>query len=686
MATKKLLPHVDVLLVTVTEVEASAVIKEVNNQISQGQIQREPNHNDTWHIPNINNTYHDFGYIGGARTFMVQSGMGSGGPSGSTLTIHEAIKELSPSAVIMVGIAFGVNKYNQNIGEILVSQQLQAYELQRLGTAPNGESSTILRGDCSSASPKLLEKFTASSHKWNKSSVKFGKVLSGDKLVDNQDFRDQLLKLAQESIGGDMEGTGLYASAFRSQVHWILVKAICDWADGQKDVNKDEYQQKAAQNAAEFVIYTLLQGGFDSGKKHKNNSHSNLSSALKEHFKEVTESIRNGRLVFFLGSGINFSNTPNDNLPPNDIQIAEELHESSSFKTKELIGLPCDVCPYKLKDRPDDRKRQTSLCPIKKDLANFPHLQYEQDLVVAKVDIRCLSQYIITDTNASGLMDKLSRYFRRNYSPNKFQYLFASLAASMEKKQYKFPYQLIATTNYDLGLECAFEKAFDGSQTTFDVVSYIAEGDDCSRFKHIFSENGNRKVEVIGRPEQPTNQYEKLPLAENLSNNLPTVERPIILKLFGGALHNSPNPGEDSFAIAPTHLLNYMIGKDGKKPILSELLPQKLIQRLNQSDILFIGFSANDSDLQMLLSRVCPGRFGIAMDTSKSKNGTPKAWLIHQSSPGQLSNKYFSEHKWAVELVECPYEDYVNKLQAHLEKVLNLDLSNCSAHRNYNKR
>jgi hypothetical protein len=59
-----------------------------------------------------------------------------------------------------------------------------------------------------------------------------------------------------------MEGAGLYAVAQREKVDWILVKAICDYADGNKGQDKDKRQQTAARNAARFVFHVLNQGGF----------------------------------------------------------------------------------------------------------------------------------------------------------------------------------------------------------------------------------------------------------------------------------------------------------------------------------------------------------------------------------------------------------------------------------------
>lgn len=249
---QKQLPKVDVLLVTVAEVEARAVLK----------LFPKPT---LYHIGD--QTYHDLGIVRGARIFMVQSEMGSGGQSGAILTIQEGISSLRPSTVIMVGIAFGVNAKKQEIGDILVSRQIMDYDLQRIGTDRDGKLVITPRGDRPSASPRMLSRFRAAANYWTAPpNVKFGLILSGAKLVDNQDFRDQLLTLEAEAIGGDMEGGGLYAAAQRKKVDWILVKAICDWADGNKGSNKQAHQELAAANAARFVIDVIKQGGFsDSG-------------------------------------------------------------------------------------------------------------------------------------------------------------------------------------------------------------------------------------------------------------------------------------------------------------------------------------------------------------------------------------------------------------------------------------
>jgi nucleoside phosphorylase len=258
----------DVLLVTVTEIETKAVLHAFTKKHQHGYER---------HSIGIK-TYYELGTVNDARIFLVQSEMGVGGPGSSLLTVHEGIQALGPSSVIMVGIAFGVDNDKQRIGDVLVSRQLCGYELQRYGTTCDGKPAIISRGDRVTASAKLLDRFTSGSLDWSsrqgrcEKRVHFGIILSGETLVDNIDYRDQLRALEPEAIGGEMEGVGLYTAAQNAKVDWILVKAICDWADGNKSGEnmvvsgngkgrpkslKDYNQKRAAKIAAQFTMHVL---------------------------------------------------------------------------------------------------------------------------------------------------------------------------------------------------------------------------------------------------------------------------------------------------------------------------------------------------------------------------------------------------------------------------------------------
>ncbi len=236
----------DILIITVTKVESLAVLDTFEKSVKQKPKPQSIN----------DRVYFNLGMVNGARVFLTQSEMGSGGLGATSQTVTKSIEALSPAAVIMVGIAFGVNEEKQKIGDILVTKQLCLYDLQRVGTQ-EGQPKIVLRGDKPHASPWLINHFESTNLLWQGAKVRFGEILTGDKLVDNLDFRDQLRRFESEAIGGEMEGAGLYVACQDKKVDWILIKAICDWADGKKSQDKAARQQKAAYNATKFVLAGL---------------------------------------------------------------------------------------------------------------------------------------------------------------------------------------------------------------------------------------------------------------------------------------------------------------------------------------------------------------------------------------------------------------------------------------------
>ena len=185
------------------------------------------------------------------------------GVSEAQLVTEECIREFSPDAIIGVGIAFGVDKQKQEIGDVLVSTGVNDYELQKVK-----QGVIEPRGLTAPASPLLIERFTHLTHCWEPDGtdgnprIIDGVLLSGNKLIDDVDYRDSLAKLSgTQIIGGEMEGLGIQKPAYKKKLDWIVVKAICDFGDGNKGAaSKESDQKKAALNAA-WVVRAALDVG-----------------------------------------------------------------------------------------------------------------------------------------------------------------------------------------------------------------------------------------------------------------------------------------------------------------------------------------------------------------------------------------------------------------------------------------
>jgi nucleoside phosphorylase len=243
--------RVDVLLVTVNDIEKAAVLDGFKREVGHGARLRF----------GVRKTYYDLGTLGGARVVMVQSEMGSVSPGASFSTVAGACDELHPRGVIAVGIAFGVDRKRQDIGDVLVSKQVLPYDVQRVGTGADGATVIIPRAGKPDASSRLVDRLRSAKVGWTNSEVSFGLILSGEKLVDNIDYRGQIVALAPEALGGEMEAAGTYSAAYDRNTDWIIVKGICDWADGKKRINKTKRQKLAAENSASLVIHAIKLGG-----------------------------------------------------------------------------------------------------------------------------------------------------------------------------------------------------------------------------------------------------------------------------------------------------------------------------------------------------------------------------------------------------------------------------------------
>jgi len=126
-----------------------------------------------------------------------QDGQGVSGPCSKRWTERFRRSVLGPS--IAIGIAFGVDENKQNIGDILLSSSCVHT------SATESERTTSYSGVLAAriaATPQSLSGLLRPSGLHPVKSV----YADRKKLVDNVDYRSQLLSFESEAIGGEMEG------------------------------------------------------------------------------------------------------------------------------------------------------------------------------------------------------------------------------------------------------------------------------------------------------------------------------------------------------------------------------------------------------------------------------------------------------------------------------------------------
>lgn len=238
----------DFVIVTATPIELKAVVRLLNIDTSEELL--------PCRIHTSSGQYY-LGKFGHYKTVVTQCRMGTRDERGAGFVTQKALELWKPKAVIMVGIAFGKSSIEQKIGDVLVATEIIDYDVNRIGL-----DGIVDRGGRPPSNRNLLGLFEQA-HEWefsrpDGSPCKLipAPVLSGDKLVDNPEFKADLFKRFPHAKGGEMEGIGFCSAANSLQKPWILIKAICDWADGKKN---DKHQPLAAAAAVSLVHYVLSQ-------------------------------------------------------------------------------------------------------------------------------------------------------------------------------------------------------------------------------------------------------------------------------------------------------------------------------------------------------------------------------------------------------------------------------------------
>lgn len=179
--------------------------------------------------------------------------------------VSQLVNELRPVAVIMVGVAFGVDEQKQKIGDVLISDKILPYDSQKIL-----KSKTEYKEIPKEVGFQLLNAFREF-REWvyylpnsEQAVVYIGSLLTGSRLINNYKYRTQLLRdfVDYKPIGGEMESQGIYSMCKSHGItEWIIVKGICDWGYNKNTPNKDMDQMIAANAAVEYCFYVFSRDG-----------------------------------------------------------------------------------------------------------------------------------------------------------------------------------------------------------------------------------------------------------------------------------------------------------------------------------------------------------------------------------------------------------------------------------------
>ena len=283
-----------------------------------------------------------------------------------------------------------------------------------------------------------------------------------------------------------------------------------------------------------------------------------------------------------------------------------------------FLGAGVNLC-----GRPDDSTWERGrYLPSGAELAE--HLAAAYDYSDSdRADLARVSQYIAVMTGDGPLYRDLRDVFDNDYPPTALHEFLASLPEVLRRSGGgRFP--LIVTTNYDDALERAFRAAGE----PYDLVWYVAEGEARGRFVHRPPDGESR---VIDR----SNQYGDLELDA----------RTVILKIHGAV--DRTDRTRDSYVVTEDDYIDYLTHED-----VRNLIPITLVQKLQESHFLFLGYSMRDWNLRVILRRIW-----------HEQTLNWESWAV-QRRPREIERKFWSRH--GVEILDVRLEEYVEGLRAAL--------------------
>lgn len=254
----------DIVIVTALPEERDAMLAKL-----PGHQKVSPTHDDirVYYLSSLETIFPD-----GSRAHypvVVMSLLGMGRVQ-ATLAAADAIRRWSPRYIVLVGIAGGVSAMGVQLGDILISDQIVDYELQKL--TPKGPR---MRWEVYRADPRLLnasKNLAPAAHQKylnsqrpapGRSQVHTGPLASGDKVIAFSRVLDRYREKWPRLLGVEMEAAGVATAAFQSPnpPGFFMVRAVSDLADEDKgSVTVDQWREHACDIAASYAM-ALLQSG-----------------------------------------------------------------------------------------------------------------------------------------------------------------------------------------------------------------------------------------------------------------------------------------------------------------------------------------------------------------------------------------------------------------------------------------
>ncbi|WP_309891521.1 hypothetical protein [Archangium sp.] len=206
---------------------------------------------------------------GKAYRLIVLPLLGMGRVNAATATV-DALKRWRPRHVVLVGIAGGIAERGVKVGDLLVSEQVVDYELQKLT-----DKGVQVRWSVHKASRRLYAAaLNMIGDAWTRQvevshpseghppRLHFGPIASGDKVIASSSVLAEYRNVWPALIGVEMEAAGVASACFSAArpPEFFMVRGVSDLADPHKDSAEVAHARPYACDVAATYVLELLRG------------------------------------------------------------------------------------------------------------------------------------------------------------------------------------------------------------------------------------------------------------------------------------------------------------------------------------------------------------------------------------------------------------------------------------------
>lgn len=276
-----------ILIITATEIEKNILVwklkEKTNKKLTHYLISK--NNNDHTIFLNAYCAEYQNCLLINVRTSKIEKLIVTG-EEPARRAINDVYKFFTPNVIILLGICYGIDLNEQELGMVNVSQLVTGVRInlrddrksKKIHFEPIAEFNEYPNLEIITKIDHKLAfmNFKNNNHRIN---VKLGNIVSANCIMSCKQAKTDIIETLKPIpyIGGEMESCGLFKSSFMSNAYnkfdrWLVIKSICDWGESknnlaktkaESDKIKDSIQSVAMENSCEVLFELINKKIFD---------------------------------------------------------------------------------------------------------------------------------------------------------------------------------------------------------------------------------------------------------------------------------------------------------------------------------------------------------------------------------------------------------------------------------------